>query len=136
MSLSLFCSSLFLIYLNWFHEIHIKFSSISIGDVQNLEINHRQFRLHVDYINFFSLPSILLRRVPNVQINNIHLTIHPKTKKTSTKSKSTNDFKGKLALLKVNLSSIMKLNKYSCFLVSFNSHRTIPRRISKCSTIF
>ncbi|CAF0759960.1 unnamed protein product [Adineta ricciae] len=91
---------LFLIYLNWFYEIRIKFGSISIGDVQNLEINHRQFRLRVHYINFLSLPSIFLRRVPNVVLNNIHLTIHPKTNQTSTKSKSTNDWKGKLALLK------------------------------------
>ena len=119
--------SLFLIYLNWFYEIRIKFSSISVGDVQNLEINHRQFRLRVHYINFFSLPSIFLRRVPNVVLNNIHLTIHTKTNQTSTKSKSSNNWKGKLALLKVNLPSIVKLNKYSCFLVSFDSHRTIPR---------
>ncbi|UJR27464.1 hypothetical protein I4U23_008751 [Adineta vaga] len=91
---------LFLIYLNWFHQIRIHFSSLSFGDVQKLDINHQRFQLRIKYANFLSLFSIFLGRIPQIVLNNIHLTIHSQTNKNVTKLKSKTEWKTRLSLLK------------------------------------
>ncbi|CAF1319950.1 unnamed protein product [Adineta steineri] len=91
---------LFLIYLKWFRRIDINFSSIGLGDIQNLEIEHRLFHLHIKHVNLLSIFSIVLWRLPILTIHNVHLKINSLTNKNLTKTKQKNDWKTKLYLLK------------------------------------
>lgn len=95
--------SLFLIYLNWFHKIHIKFSSIGLGYIQNLDINHRLFHVRIKYINFLSSFSIFIWRLPIISIKDVNLKIHSITNKNLNNNKQKKDLKKKLYLLKVRI---------------------------------
>ncbi len=99
-----FCSSLFLIYLKWFHKIDVKYSSIGLFDAENLAINHQLFSIHIKHINFLSSFSIFIWRLPVVLINNIHLNINSIQKSISNTNKSKTNWKKILYVLKVNLS--------------------------------
>jgi len=94
---------LFLIYLKWFHEIHVKFSSIGLGGIHNLDINHRLFYLRIKTINISSSLSIFIGRLPIISINDIQLKINSITNKTLNNNKQKKDWKTKLYLLKVRI---------------------------------
>ncbi len=96
---------LFLIYLKWFHEIQVKFSSIGLGGIHNLDINHRLFHLRIKTINILSPLSIFIWRL---SINDIQLKINSITNKTLNNNKQKKDWKTKLYLLKVRI--FRKLN--------------------------
>jgi len=94
-------SSLFIIYLKWFHKIHVKYSSIGLGIIENLDINHHLFYLYIKHINFFSSFSIFIWRLPIISIDNIHLKIHSIKNQISNKNKQNKSSNKKLYLFKV-----------------------------------
>ncbi len=98
--------SLFVIYLKWFHKINVKYSSIGLGDIENLDINHRLFHLHIKYINLLSSFSIFIWRLPIISINNIHLKFHS----ISNKTKQNKYWNNKFYLLKVKI--LYQINKF------------------------
>lgn len=126
-SIVVFCYSLFLIYLKWFHKIHIKYSSLNFGDIQNLYIEHRLFSLHIQSIYLFSIFSIFLWRLPIVSIKNIHLKIR---KQISNKTKEKNSWKNKLHLLKVIIKKLHLKKKRVNFLFSMYQFELISCKLN------
>ncbi|CAF0826292.1 unnamed protein product [Rotaria sp. Silwood1] len=96
----LFIICCFLIYLKWFHKINIKYSSIGLGGIENFDINHNLFHLHIKYINFLSSFSIFILRLPIISIDNIHLKINSIKNKIINKKKQKKDWHKKLYFLK------------------------------------
>jgi len=114
---------LFLIYLKWFHEIHVKFSSIGLGGIHNLDINHRLFHLRFKTINISSSFSIFIGRLPIISINDIQLKINSIRNKTLNNNKQKKDWKTKLYLLKVRIfRKLEEEKKEFSFSVCINSN--------------
>ena len=107
-----FYFSFVLIYLKWFHGIDIKYSSISFSGVENLNINHCSFHLHIKSISFSSSFPIFIWQRSSVSIGNIHLKINSTKNKVKTKRKlNKNAWIKKLYLLQVRFIFINKLVK-------------------------
>ncbi|CAF1312980.1 unnamed protein product [Rotaria sordida] len=81
-----------LIYLKWYHQIDIKYSSVGLSGLENLDIKHHLFRLRIKYIHFLSLFSIFILRLPIISINDTYLKINSiKKNKVTTKKKQKKD---------------------------------------------
>jgi len=109
--------SLFIIYLQWFHKITIKYSSIGLGDIENLDINHRLFHLHIKNLHFILSFPIFIFRLPIISINNIHLKIYSIKTQISNQNQNWNR---KFYLLKVNI--FIKSIKFELILFSVCIH--------------
>ncbi|CAF1993052.1 unnamed protein product [Rotaria magnacalcarata] len=88
------------IYLKWYHEIDIIFSSFGLSGIENLNINHRLFYLRIKYIDFFSSFSIFVWRLPVILINEVDLKIHTIQNKIQNQNERKKDWKKKLYLIK------------------------------------